>query len=128
LASIRIADTTVLIDWLRGDPRARHLLRSVTEGGEIVLASVLSRMEILSGVRGEELPRVERLFDAIEWTPVTEEIADLAGEYSARYRRARSSIGPVDYLIGATARHVDAQLWTHNVRDFPMFPDLEPPY
>lgn len=34
----------------------------------------------------------------------------------------------VDYLIAATAIVVDADLLTTNVRHFPMFPDLQPPY
>ncbi len=34
----------------------------------------------------------------------------------------------MDYLIAAAAESIGASLVTLNVRHFPMFPDLEPPY
>jgi hypothetical protein len=128
LASIPIADTTVLIDWLRGHLGARALVRSVTANGETLAGSVVSRLEVRSGSRPGEIATVERLFGVIRWAPVTAEIADLAGDYSRQYRRSHSSIGAMDYLVAATAAALGAELWTHNVRDFPMFPDLRAPY
>lgn len=43
-------------------------------------------------------------------------------------RSSHRGIDDVDYLIAATAIVVDADLLTTNVRHFPMFPDLQPPY
>ncbi len=44
------------------------------------------------------------------------------------YRRSHSGIGIADYLIAATAEQSGAALVTLNVRHFPMFPGLQPPF
>lgn len=44
------------------------------------------------------------------------------------HRRAHSGIGLGDYLIAATAEINGLELATLNVRHFPMFPDLRPPF
>ncbi|MGH9000661.1 MAG: type II toxin-antitoxin system VapC family toxin, partial [Acidimicrobiia bacterium] len=36
--------------------------------------------------------------------------------------------GAADFLIAATSSLLDAELLTTNVRHFPMFPKLAPPY
>ena len=51
-----------------------------------------------------------------------------SGQLARRYRKSHSGIGAVDYLIAATAIVIDAELLTTNVRHFPMFANLEPPY
>lgn len=125
---IPIADSSVLIDYLRGRPEARALLRPAIDQDGRVLASALSRIEVLTGVRPDERPALERLFSLLDWVPVTAEIADLAGRYAGRYRRSHSGIDAVDYVIAATAETMRADLWSHNLRHFPMFPDLRAPY
>lgn len=45
-----------------------------------------------------------------------------------QYRRSHNGIDVVDYLIAATAIVIDADLLTTNVRHFPMFDQLAPPY
>jgi predicted nucleic acid-binding protein len=100
----------------------------VTASGATVAGSVVSRLEVRSGVRPGEIATVERLFGVIQWAPVTAEIADLAGDYSRQYRRSHSSIGAIDYVVAATVAALGAELWTHNISDFPMFPNLQAPY
>ena len=39
-----------------------------------------------------------------------------------------SGIGVVDYLLAAAAVELGGVVATSNIRDFPMFPGLEPPY
>ncbi|HIZ37284.1 MAG TPA: PIN domain-containing protein [Candidatus Ruania gallistercoris] len=60
--------------------------------------------------------------------PITESTARRAGEFQRTYRRSRHTIGTVDYLIAATAVVNGYALATLNVRHFPMFADLEPPF
>jgi predicted nucleic acid-binding protein len=55
-------------------------------------------------------------------------IARRAGEMMRRYRRSHTGIGLGDYLIAATADVKGLQLATLNVRRFPMFKDLRPPF
>jgi predicted nucleic acid-binding protein len=45
-----------------------------------------------------------------------------------QYLRSHPGVDPVDYVIAATVTQLAAKLWIRNVKHFPMFPDLEPPY
>ena len=63
----------------------------------------------------------------LRWQDVTGPIADLAERLGSRYRRTHH-IGLVDLVIGATAIELGGTVATLNVRYFPMFPGLQPPY
>lgn len=120
-------DTTVMIDQLRGVPEAVSAVHRAGRDGPLH-GSVVSRTELLRGAHPAELPRIGSLFDAIEWVEVTEDIADVAGALAARYRPSHSGIDVPDHLVAATTILLGAQLWTSNVRHFPVFEGLEPPY
>lgn len=60
--------------------------------------------------------------------PVTEDVTRRAAAFARQYRSSHSGIDAVDYLIAATAELLDGSLLTRNVRHFPMFPGLQPPY
>lgn len=125
---MKLLDTTIAIDHLRGDPRATDLLERLTVEGEPLIASEVSRFELLAGMRPGELDSTELFMGALAWVPVDEEIARLAGSLAAEYRRSHSGIDAIDYLIAATATVVGAELLTTNVRHFPMISGLRPPY
>ena len=120
-----LVDTSVLIDLLRGNPAARDYLRALTE---VPIASEVTRVEILRGLRAAERDATERLFDAVRWAGLDEVIARRAGELGRRWDRHRPGIALADLIIAATAEHMGADLATTNVRHFPMFPALAPPY
>ncbi len=111
-----------------GDGRAAQLLERLTGEGELLLASELSRFELLAGMRPKERDATEQFMGALTWVPVNEEIARVGGSLAARYRRSHGGIDAIDYLIAATASVVGAGLLTTNVRHFPMVPGLRPPY
>ncbi len=92
------------------------------------MASELVRFELLAGIRSKELTAFEEFCSALRWAEVTEDVARVAGQLARRYRKSHRGIGAVDYLIAATAIVIDADLLTTNVRHFPMFTKLEPPY
>lgn len=121
-----VADTSVLVDHLRGRTEARVALAGAAADG--IAASVLTKTELLAGMRSAERGTVQRLFGALTWLPVSDEVAQQAGEYGRAYRASHSAIDVVDFVIAATARHLGADLWTRNVRHFPMFPGLTSPY
>lgn len=125
---MKLLDTTIAIDHLRGDDRATRLLERLAEDDEPLLASELSRFELLAGVRPDEIAATELFMDALTWVPVNEEIARLAGSMAAEYRAAHRGIDAIDFLIAATASVVGADLLTTNVRHFPMISGLRPPY
>lgn len=125
---MKLLDTTIAVDHLRGDDRAALLLERLADEGEPLLASELSRFELLAGVRADELDTTELFMDALTWVPVNEEIARLAGSMAAEYRTSRSGIDSIDYVIAATATVTGADLLTTNVRHFPMIQGLRLPY
>jgi predicted nucleic acid-binding protein len=123
-----VVDTNILIDALRRRQEALDLLARLDERGEDIWAPSVARIEILGSMRrGEEAATVS-LLELVNWLSVDVEIADAAAAYSRRYHAAFSGIDLVDYLIAATADHLNAPLLTRNVKHFPMFPDLEPAY
>lgn len=125
---MKLVDTTIAVDHLRGVPAAVELLTGLTDAGEDLVASELIRFELSAGVRNKELAAFEEFCSALHWVQVTEDVARIAGQLARRYRKSHSGIGAADYLIAATAIVIDADLLTTNVRHFPMFTKLEPPY
>jgi predicted nucleic acid-binding protein len=123
-----LADTSVLIDYLRGIEAARQLLRPAVERGELVCASVLSRVELSIGMRRNEQRRTDALVAALRWLPVDSAVAGQADELARRYAPSHSGIDAVDYCVAATADVHGLDLWTLNVRHFPMFPELQAPW
>lgn len=123
-----VVDTSVLIDHLRGDERAHRSLREAADEGERLVASVVTKVEILAGMRAEEEPSTRRLMRVLDWVPVDDVIAEQAGQLANRHLRSHPGVDPVDYIIAATTRTLDAALWTRNTKHFPMFPGLSSPY
>ncbi len=125
---MKLLDTSVAIDHLRGSLPAVALLDALVEAEELLLASEVVRFELLAGVREEEVDALEQFFSAISWVPVGEEVARAAGSLAQRHRRSHSGIDDADYLIAATALLLEADLLTTNVRHFPMIAGLKPAY
>lgn len=125
---MKLLDTSVAVDYLRGHGPATVLLEQWISSEQPVAASELTRFELLAGARPGEHADLEGFFSAVEWIPVTEDITRRAGDYARLYRRSHSGIGVIDYLLAGTASLVGADLVTTNVRHFPMFDGLRPPY
>lgn len=125
---MKLLDTSVAIDHLRGTAPAVDLLEGLAAEGEPLLASEVVRFELLAGVRKKEVEALERFFSALAWVPVGEEVARAAGSLAAGHRRSHSGIDDADYLIAAGALLLEADLLTTNVRHFPMLPGLRAAY
>jgi predicted nucleic acid-binding protein len=120
-----LLDTTVLVDYLRGNEQARHLLEGM---GDRPHGSVVSVLELFAGVRNRrEERRTEQLLSKMTLLPVTVDIAKRAGVFVRLYD-ASHGIGAVDAIIAATAEHHGLRLATLNVKHFPMFPKLKHAY
>ena len=124
--TLTIIDSSVLIDASRDRKPAIRFLAQAAESGPL-WSSVLVRSELWAGARPDEVDRVNDLLDRLRWQAVTVPIADLAGRLGYRYRQTHH-IGLADLVIAATAIELGAAVATLNVRDFPMFPGLQPPY
>jgi predicted nucleic acid-binding protein len=123
-----VVDTSVLIDHLRGNAHATALLEEGFSSTGRLAGSVLTKLEVLAGMRDEEEPATRALLGLVEWIPVSDELAEAAGALARRYLSSNPGVDPVDYVIAATAISLDAALWTGNVRHFPMFEGLTAPY
>jgi predicted nucleic acid-binding protein len=123
-----VVDTSVLIDHLRGVGGARDALRNAANAGERLAASVLTRIEVLAGIRKGEEPATRRLLDSLDLIDVDDTVAERAGMLANHHLRSHPGVDTVDYVIAATAQHLGAELWTRNVKHFPMFPGLKAPY
>jgi predicted nucleic acid-binding protein len=123
-----LADTSVLVDYLRGVEPARELLRSAFEREEVVAASVLTRIELSIGMRPSERRATDALMGALRWLTVDTTVTAQADAFARRYARSHSGIDAVDYCVAASALVSGLELWTLNIRHFPMFDGLLPPW
>ena len=121
-----MVDSSVLIDASRGRAEAVRFLDEAADQGEMWSVTPV-RTEVRWGMWAEEARVVERLLASIRWLDVTMGLADRAGDHGRRWG-ASHGLDVIDALVAAAAEELDARVATINIRDFPMFPDLQPPY
>jgi predicted nucleic acid-binding protein len=121
---IALLDASVAIDYLRG----RQDAVDVVDAADELLASEITRYEVLIGVKPGEEDLTEDLLALPAWIAVDEGVARRAAALARQYRDAFSGIEDADYLIAATALELDASLLTTNVKHFPMLPGLVAAY
>lgn len=122
-----LVDTSVLIDFLRGDERAAELLERERAQGPLH-ASEITRLEVLAGMRRTEEVATRTLLRTLRWHPVDRDIAEEAGALGRRWLPSHHTIDAADLAIAATAIRTDRTLLTRNVKHFPMFTNLRAPY
>jgi len=125
---MKVVDTTVAVDHLRGTTAATELLTHLVAAGETLAASEITRFELLTGVRDSEIDALEAFCSAMAWVPIDEAISRTAGALARRLRRSYGGIDDADYLIAATAILLEADLLTTNIRHYPMIGGLRAPY
>jgi predicted nucleic acid-binding protein len=114
-----LIDSDVLIDHLRKEREAFDFLSNELEGASLLFISVISRTEILAGIRKGEEDAVAALFDVLTPVDVDMAIADRAGDYLRKHVKSHAlSIG--DAIIAATCREMGLALVTRNVKYYPM--------
>jgi len=122
-----VVDTSVLIDVLRGERAAIAALRDARTTGPLH-ASEVTRLEVLAGMRAHEEAGTRALFRALNWHPVDETLAEIAGELGRDWLPGNRGIDSADLAIAATAVALRAGVLTRNVQHFPMIPNLAAPY
>ena len=120
-----LLNSTVVIDLLRGHRPALDYVLSI---GAVPAASEITRVEVLRGIRSGERRLTERLLGTFRWFPLDEAVARRAGDLGRRWRASHRGIATADLVIAATAIEHELDLATLNVRHFPMFDGLAPPY
>lgn len=123
-----LVDSDVLIAHLRGRRAATDWLLDARRTTGPLATSAVSVVEVAGGMRSEERRAVSRLFASMQIFSVNERVAWRAAELMRIYRRSHGAIGLGDYLIAATADIEGCELATLNVRHYPMFRRLLPPF
>jgi predicted nucleic acid-binding protein len=122
-----LVDTSVLIDYLRGHEGAAAVLDR--ERAEAPLqASEITRLEVLVGMRPAEENDTRALLSTLHWHPVDTGVAEDAGALGRQWPASHHTIDGADLAIAATVIRTGSRLLTRNIRHFPMFSDLAPPY
>lgn len=122
-----VVDTSLVIDALRGNADALQRIRFWREA-DVLGASEITKLEVLAGMRPGEERVTRNLLGVFTWYPVDDEIAELAGELGRRWLPGNRGIDAADLAIAATARSLEAELVTLNLKHFPMFDGLKRPY
>ena len=120
-----LLDTSVLVDILRASPPALAYARDLDQ---TPLCSEVTRVVFLRGLQSGKRSRADRVLQALRWIDLDEAIARRAGALGQTFRRSHPGIGTVDLVIAATTQELGLELATGNVKHFPMFPGLRPPY
>lgn len=114
-----LLDSNVLILHLRKDPEVVTLLTQWVTQHELYI-SVVTRAEILAGMRPREEKLTLNLLDSLTNLTVDRFIADRAGRLIYDYARRGLQVSFPDALISATALEHDLTLVTTNTQHFPM--------
>lgn len=115
-------DTTVFIDYYRGDENARTLVGQVLDGGATASYFPLTTFEIWMGIsmHEEEIDYLG-ILGAFEEVPLDASMARLAATWLRTLSIRQSETLFRDALIAATATVRNEAIYTRNVRDFTRF-------
>ena len=117
--NMRLFDTNILIDHLKGKAVATKILQGCVSEGLLLACSVITRIELLNGMRPEEEKILEGLLSSFEKIAVSDGIAVQAGKYMNIYRKSHG-INMADAIIAASAKDAHCQLYTLNIKHYPM--------
>ena len=120
-----LVDTDVMVDFLRGHPKAVALVKR--HSSRIILSSIVTA-ELYAGVRGdEELDTLDNLVSLFRVIPVSPAPARAGGLNKRDYSKTHG-VGLADAIVAATCEAEGAELKTLNVKHYPMIRGLKPAY
>ncbi|MBA2663393.1 MAG: type II toxin-antitoxin system VapC family toxin [Bradymonadaceae bacterium] len=125
MAEALLFDTDVLIEFLRGRPKAAAYFEAVDE--EEWYVSAITVAELYAGLRESEEPALREFLTLFEVVDVDGELARAAGAFRNQYGKTHGT-GLADAVIAASARSLAARLLTFNVRHYPMVTDILVPW
>jgi len=124
----RLVDTSILVDYLRGNKIAENWLGSFGPG-ELAI-SVVTAAELVAGCRNRrEQINVEKELAFYPMLWISSATSVVAWEWYRHYRLS-DGVGFLDCLIGASAYQYEIIVCTLNEKHFRSFPNMkvERPY
>lgn len=124
---MRILDSSVLVDVLRGDEHVRHALHAHDPSALAVPAFVRSELVLGATLADDghaERYAVEAILRPFRLLAFDERCANAYAVLHTTLQRRGALIGIADIMIAATAIAHDATVVTANVRDFARVPFL----
>jgi len=116
---MKLIDTDILIDHFHSNAAALSFMKDLSDTNEQLVISAVTVTELLGGMRLGEEARTESLLGLFDILPVDETIGRQAAAYLRAFRRSRR-IDLGDALIAAMALLHGAELFTRNVKHYPM--------
>lgn len=105
---------------LRGRPGAVERLRSLRQHPGVPCTTAINVEEIHRGLRADERPAADRLFDGLKVLEIGRREGELAGQWRRDHANRGVTLTQADCLIAATAATVGIPLATGNPKHFPM--------
>jgi tRNA(fMet)-specific endonuclease VapC len=121
--AVFLADTDVLVDFLRGDGEAERICTELDTGRLCVTA--VTAFELWAGSKNpRQAAMVESLLAALVILPLDSSSAKRAAEIHRSLAEAGSTIGMADSLIAGIALDQNAILITRNRKHYQRVPGL----
>ncbi len=115
-----LLDTTVLIDYLRGNWGTVELVNGLARSGHNLAVCCVSVAELYTGLNPAQRTNADGLTSGLVYYDISVTAAKEAGSYRHDYARRGMALSVADTLIAATAIDQGAILVTANTKDFPM--------
>ncbi|MBI3751745.1 MAG: type II toxin-antitoxin system VapC family toxin [Chloroflexi bacterium] len=115
-------DTTIAIDYLRGEEAALARIAGLFETGETAIVNDVVVCELATGAPSEDDAGLAAFLRAVEYVQPGPDVAVMAGHWRGDARRRGVTISAPDALIAACAAHQGATVVTRNARDFAGLP------
>jgi len=118
-----VVDTSILIDKLRGGRKWDDFLENLDEGVKLYLPSIVV-FELFSGISSRKSEMAKKILGFRKYffgVDLTWEIARKAAEINRDYP---GDLDVPDYIIGATALNLGAEVVTLNKKHFSKIPGI----
>jgi hypothetical protein len=104
-----LVDTSVLVDYLRGDQDAAQVLEQERAAAPL-RASEITRLEVLAGIRPAEEEATRSLLSTLIWHPLDAAVAEEAGALGRQWLHGHHNIDGADLAIAAIAVRTASRL------------------
>jgi predicted nucleic acid-binding protein len=116
---LRVLDSTVLIDFLRGRPAVEHVM-ALRATGDVPATTAVNVEEIVRSLGAAETEAARRLFSGLIVLPIDIRAAWQAGTWRRTFAARGMTLYQGDCLVAATTWVHDGTLATGNPKDFPI--------